>query len=627
MIKFISPIIIFALLSIIAVTTGCEDNNGGNILTLTENDFASDPTLRADPESQTIVMFLETPASIVTQNDTGDAGDDVIPLTYRHTLEQTLCWEDDDNQAGHYMDLDDIEGKHILRINVNGECVTKLIEAGDYVITIHHDERTRTTYPVFIIPEQESGQISIEKDGLIKGFKNYISETFRKLQSNFIQSAMAQNSTPLKTLITTRKCIKCNLSGADLSSRDLSNVDLEGADLSKANMSNSKFIKSNLTSANLTGANLLNTDFTAANFAGATLNSSDYHFTNFSFAKWTDGSCECMEEIFTLPIVDTSQSLPPETEPVSVVVSPDASSVYLADYNSNTLSVISTSTNTIGNTVSIGVAPVSVAVSPNGLNIFVAETGMVGMSKGSFTVLDSSPGNAYENVDLETVTGLKVVPRSVAVSPDSSYIYLAHSGNAVAVLDINGSSPNEILNNIKVVANIDVGSDPLSLAVSPDGSIVYAALSNNSIAIININEKQVKGTISVSAEPVSLVVSPDGSGIYASLSNNEISVIDTKTNTVIKTIPVGNDPRSIALSPDGYSLYVPNYKDNNLSVIETSSDTVIGQIGVGTGPESVALSPVSSYPLCNPFCVYVANSSSNTMSTIVPSVNSCRGCQ
>ncbi len=53
----------------------------------------------------------------------------------------------------------------------------------------------------------------------------------------------------VKQLLTTGRCIKCDLSGINLSNLDLSNLDLSGANLTGAN----------LTGTNLNGANLNNT--------------------------------------------------------------------------------------------------------------------------------------------------------------------------------------------------------------------------------------------------------------------------------------------------------------------------------------------------------------------------------
>lgn len=114
-------VLLLGLISL-GVIGGCSDNDGGqNTQALTENDFADDPTLRDDPERGIVIDFLEPPGSDTPENDTGEVGIDEIPVSYRQTLEQTICWEDEDEEAMHFMELLDSEGVEILKVDVNGE--------------------------------------------------------------------------------------------------------------------------------------------------------------------------------------------------------------------------------------------------------------------------------------------------------------------------------------------------------------------------------------------------------------------------------------------------------------------------------------------------------------------------
>ena len=58
-----------------------------------------------------------------------------------------------------------------------------------------------------------------------------------------------------------------------------------------------------------------------------------------------------------------------------MAVSPNGLKVYVANMDSNTVSVIDTATNTVSATVTVGSGPVGVAVSPNGLKVYVANWG------------------------------------------------------------------------------------------------------------------------------------------------------------------------------------------------------------------------------------------------------------
>lgn len=629
--KLIKPLNLLAFFVFIVVVSGCNDDGSGNGSVLTENDFANDQGLYADPEIHLVVKSLEHPGSEKTENDTDGSGQDAFPLVYSRTIEHTICWEDDDGESGHFMELEDSDGNFILGISANEECVTELIHAGEYIITIYHDGRNNTTYPVFIVPDPQNNQSAGRVNGSVRSEPGVLGSV-KKLLNNIVSEATAQTPTPLQTLITTGKCTGCDLKGADLSSANFQNVILTGSDLTGADMSSSNFSGSDFTSANLSGVNMKGTNFTAADFTSAKLNIQDQlnadnlSSTNFTFSVWTDGKCKCRQNVFTRPIVDTTHALPAATNPVSLAIAPDSSSVFLANHNNDTMSVIETSTFQVASTVTVGVAPVSIAISSNGSRIYLAQEGMANTAKGSLAVLDSSPGNFGANVDIENLTGLEVIPRSVASSPNSTILYLAHSGNAVAVIDVTPSTADKILDNIKLIADIDVGADPNSLAVSPDGMNVYVANPDNTISIIDTTTNTVTGDISVESEPVYLAILPDGSRIYAAQTNNTVAVIDSGEKQVITNINVGNDPRSVAVSPDGLTVHVANYKDNDVSVIDVSTNTVIGKTGVSAGPVSVAISPVPSFPLCRPYCVYTANFINNSVSALVPSRDRCMGC-
>lgn len=225
---------------------GCDNNNNSSDgQARTENDFFNAPSLKADPEKDRVVMFLESPTAPPGDNRTGGLGNDVFTLKYKRTINHNVCWEDDDIEAEHFMVLEDSDGNEILRADANGGCVTELIGAGEYVMTIHHDGKTVTTYPIFIIPITGDIQEARETNGLINKFKVVIAHILKGIQNTVSKNARAQLvATNMSTLITTKSCEGCELSGADLSKEDLS-----GADLSKANLSNA-----DLSGADLSGA-------------------------------------------------------------------------------------------------------------------------------------------------------------------------------------------------------------------------------------------------------------------------------------------------------------------------------------------------------------------------------------
>ena len=76
-----------------------------------------------------------------------------------------------------------------------------------------------------------------------------------------------------------------DLSGLDLSNRNLSGINLSGADLIKTNLSGSNLIGANLNNADLTEANLIHANLTNAQLSWATFNYSDLTSANLTNVK------------------------------------------------------------------------------------------------------------------------------------------------------------------------------------------------------------------------------------------------------------------------------------------------------------------------------------------------------
>jgi hypothetical protein len=216
--------------------------------------------LRADPEKGVIVDFLEPLDADTPQNDTGDVGTDTIPIRYTRTVEDTFCWKDDNSEAMDYMVLLDSQGEEVLRVDVNGDCVTKRIVTGEYVMDLHHDGSTGDPLPIFIIPNPDQNQQAMKTDGLYNGFKVVVAKILRGIQNTISKDARAQTVRDyIGHLIVTNSCVDCNLMGASLSDANLSGADLFAAHLS---------------GADLTGAIL-------------------------SGAEWCDGRCPPVDEVCT----------------------------------------------------------------------------------------------------------------------------------------------------------------------------------------------------------------------------------------------------------------------------------------------------------------------------------------
>jgi len=198
--------------------------------------------------------------------------------------------------------------------------------------------------------------------------------------------------------------------------------------------------------------------------------------------------------------------------------------------------------------------------------------------------------------------------REIAVSPDSSTVYVVVSGAASVVKVIDAASDT-------VINTISVGSFSEGIAMSSDGNYVYVTNnSSDNISVISTATQTVVKTLAVGNSPNNITVRPDTNRAYVTNGlDDNVSVIDTSdppNASVITTISVGDNPRNIAVTPDGSKVYVSNRNDNNVSVINTGSNSVIGTINVGTNPRKIAAGPLGSDR------IYVCNYLSNNVSVI-----------
>ncbi len=172
------------------------------------------------------------------------------------------------------MILRNSDGEEVLRALANGGCVTEVIEKGDYEVVLTHGEHVNEIETVFLIPVLEDEQVTKRDEfnqkeiktanGFSSKMHRYIPGVFVKffesISNVFTRPARAQMPPAVETLITTRKCIGCDLTGADLSFQKLEGVVLTGA--------------------TLTRAILIGTFLTGADFSKAT---------------WIDGVCTCQD--------------------------------------------------------------------------------------------------------------------------------------------------------------------------------------------------------------------------------------------------------------------------------------------------------------------------------------------
>lgn len=267
-------------------------------------------------------------------------------------------------------------------------------------------------------------------------------------------------------------------------------------------------------------------------------------------------------------------------EPYGVVVSPDSSTAYVAQYGSNYVAAINATTYSVTQHGLTGYYVTDLALSPNGETMWVTDDQPTGYVIG-FSTSNFQPTTGF-------LTG-GTNPFGLAVSPNGTELYVASQGdNKVYVYSIDGS----------FIKSIKVGANPADVAFTPNGNLAYVTnVDSSTVSVIDAVTNKIKGSpISVGEAPCGINISPSGRIVYV-VNTTSVSVIEDRA--VIATIDLSSYGAHTgyfsALTPDGKYLYVPvdqsDTEHGNVAVINTATKAVATHFTVGIGPVAIAIAP------------------------------------
>ena len=265
-----------------------------------------------------------------------------------------------------------------------------------------------------------------------------------------------------------------------------------------------------------------------------------------------------------------------------------------------TVSVITTSSNSITGTVVVGIYPHGIAITPDGKTAYVANTGPNTGPGGSYVV-------SIVDVASRAVTGTVDVgeaPQVVTISPDGSLVFVTCADGVYAITTSGGS----------VRRAPERPHNAHGVSVTPDGARAYVTDSErDQVVVLKTSDLRTIGRISVGRTPWNTAFSADGSTAYVTNANDDtVSVIDTASQTVTNKITLGSgittdpsgatkgtmfpqtnhQPTAIGLGPDG-NIWVACNTSSSLVVITTSGKSVIDSTDIGLGFDPTGIAFVS----------------------------------
>jgi len=241
--------------------------------------------------------------------------------------------------------------------------------------------------------------------------------------------------------------------------------------------------------------------------------------------------------------------------PVDVAVNPSGTRAYVANYGTNSVSVIDTASNAVSTTISGASSPAGIAISSAGV-------GAVPGYSNQAAILDTTTN---------TVVGTASLPQQgdgVAFSPDGSAFYVAETSR---VRKYSATAPYSILAQSAPVLNAYS-----RVTMSPDGARVWATSYNSgTVTVFNATTMATVQTITPGFGMLGIAITPDGTRAYAAQCAGQLLPIDTTTFAIGTAISVPGCPYGVAINPAGTLAAVARFSGNAVSAIDLDTATVV----------------------------------------------------
>jgi YVTN family beta-propeller protein len=250
--------------------------------------------------------------------------------------------------------------------------------------------------------------------------------------------------------------------------------------------------------------------------------------------------------------------------PVGISINPTTGRLYVANFGSNTISVIN-STDQTEDIIEVLALPYSVAVNPFSRGIYVAN-----LASDTISVIEGRTNRLVANI--ENIT----TPVSMDFNLGSSWLY-------VTSIDTDTISKIDLVTN-RIVDIIKVGKAPYGIAYHPKTQRIYVSnLGSNSVSVLESGEKpgenKLVANITVGDRPSYITINPNNDLVYVSNTfSDTISVINGTSLEVIANIPTDTQPVGIAVDKSRNLIYVSNTLSSTVSVIDGLSNKVIKRV-------------------------------------------------
>ncbi|MFJ4131681.1 hypothetical protein [Pseudomonas cyclaminis] len=282
--------------------------------------------------------------------------------------------------------------------------------------------------------------------------------------------------------------------------------------------------------------------------------------------------------------------------PNHLALSSDNSRLYVANFGSNTVSVIDTATRKVIHTISLAAVPRGIAIHPNGQTLYVS------VEMNSTLVIETENFQA-----IKTIGGYKC--SAMSLNPTGSRLYVGSYGNAIT---------QEIETSTNTSVRYLYGNDYYANAVTTNrsGSRVYTT--GYYVNEFNQSTGKLLGSYhNGTTASRGMAYSPTEEVLYVTTyawtpTIGGLNMLSTTTTppSRIKKFENLPEPWGIAFTPNGDKAYMCMYADNSIKIIDTVTRLITGEVNTTTHPLDRPKEIVIS---SDGAVAYVANSGNNNV--------------
>ncbi len=296
-----------------------------------------------------------------------------------------------------------------------------------------------------------------------------------------------------------------------------------------------------------------------------------------SESSWVANSLNDTVQRLDVAAQSAGPAIPVARAPADLQMTPDGRTLLVLSFgdgrHAGMLTAIDTSTSAQRTPLSVGPRPSDLTVSPTGGLAFVAD-----YRTNSISIVDVTHWRADGTI------ALPCGPTSLAVTPDGTTLFAA-CGDSARVVPISVS-------NHRLGTAIAVTSDPRLVTPLLGTTLIVAG--SNALQALDTNTETIVRSQAESGNLVDVVETTDGSMLLA-VDNSGAALVEISPDTLAteKSIAVGTRPGEVVLSPDNSHAYVLDSSEQKLYAIDLAAWVVKATISVSPNATAiVAPAPV-----------------------------------